>query len=732
MSLAFINFAHPALLWGAALIGVPILIHLLNQRRFKRIDWAAMDLLRTARRKSHRRLLLEDLLTLILRCLAVLLLVLLIARMIISGSPGLARLTGTRTEHVFILDDSPSMQLQQGNRALFLRATAALGEYARRLAHGRPGDTLTVILTSAPDQPFLNGQILSGDHAEAVAGAIEALSAATVPARFDQAFLGPLRMAEDEPGVNRILHVISDFRRHDWLSGNPETGVPAQLAALAGAVANITLIDIGRKSAANLAITDIRPDEGIIATGVRCPMLVTIANHGTVDSEPAVIAVTANNTPAARATVPAMAPGSSETISVPVTFARSGSATIETELRADDQLPVDNRRAYAATVESAIRILAVDGEPHRDRALSETFYLQRALVPPGETVSGMRVEVVDEDTFDIHDLDRVRLLFLCNVYRLTEKHWRAIADWTHNGGGLVIFPGDQVDGAFWNKTVNNAAPGLLPVQFVEMTGDTSEREWQTLRIRKPDHPVLQAFTGDRNPFLQRVKVFRYWKMKAEHQTATVLATFANEQPALVEAIHGAGRVLVFAAAADAEYNNWPSDASYLVTLQQIARNLAPSVAAARVLTVGSRLRHEITPALYRSKARLFAPGKQETEILQATASTNSTLLTFESAALRSPGLWRLELATHEGEAPRVDFAANIAAEESDLTGLDPDELLRRAGDKRIRFVEGTKIPAPDNIIGGRSDLTRLLAVLLIGTLMLEQGAAWRVGRRHRV
>lgn len=732
MSPAFINFAHPALLWGAALIGVPILIHLLTQRRFKRIDWAAMDLLRMARRKSHRRLLLEDLLLLILRCLAVLLLVLLIARLIISGSPGLARLTGTQTDHLFILDDSPSMQLQQGNRTLFLRATAALGEYARTLAHVRPGDTLTVILTSAPDQPFLNGRILSGDHAETVAGAIEALSAGTVPARFDQAFLSLLRVAENEPGVNRVLHVISDFRRHDWLPDGPQTGVPKQLAALAGAFGNITLVDVGLKSAINLAVTDIRPDERIIATDVPCPMRITVANRGTLDSEPAVMAVTANGAPAARAKVPAMAPGSAETISVAVTFARSGSATIETELRTNDPLPIDNRRVYAATVESAIRILAVDGEPHRDRALSETFYLQRALAPPGDTLSGMQVKVVDEDTFDIHELDGVRLLFLCNVYRLSEDQWRAIADWVHNGGGLVIFPGDQVDGAFWNKTANTAAPGLLPVQLVEMTDDTSEREWQTLRIHKPDHPVLQAFTGDRNPFLQRVKVFRYWKMRTGDQPATVLATFANEQPALVESNIGAGRVLIFATPADAEHSNWPSDASYLVTLQQIARNLAPSGPDARVLTVGSRLRHEISPAVYRSQARLFAPGKQETEILRATASTNSTLLAFESAALRSPGLWRLELTTHEGETERIDFAANIAAEESDLIGLDPDEFLRRAGDKRIRFIEGPDIPAADNIGSGRSDLTRLLAALLIGTLMLEQGTAWWVGRRHRV
>ena len=123
MTLAVLNFVHPALLGGAALIGIPILIHLFNKRRFRVVDC--------------RRLQLEDLLILLLRCLVVLLLALLVARMILTGSAGMARAAGARTERVFILDDSPSMGVRQGNRALFTRATAALGDYTRKPARDR-------------------------------------------------------------------------------------------------------------------------------------------------------------------------------------------------------------------------------------------------------------------------------------------------------------------------------------------------------------------------------------------------------------------------------------------------------------------------------------------------------------------------------------------------------------------------------------------------------------------
>lgn len=160
MTLAFVYVLHPALLGGAALVAVPILIHLLTKQRFRTVNWAAMDLLRRADRDNRRRLRLEDLLVLLLRCLAVLLLVLLVARPILTGTAQRLSVAGARTERIVILDDSPSMELRQGNRTLFIRATAALADFARKAALRRRGDTLTVILTSAPDQPFLNGQVL--------------------------------------------------------------------------------------------------------------------------------------------------------------------------------------------------------------------------------------------------------------------------------------------------------------------------------------------------------------------------------------------------------------------------------------------------------------------------------------------------------------------------------------------------------------------------------------------
>src|SRR5438552_12333413 len=89
-------FANPAfLLIAVALISVPIIIHLINRMRFKRIRWAAMEFLLKAQKRTRRRLIIEQLLLLALRCLLILLVGVLVLRFVgcgdtnASGKPNL-------------------------------------------------------------------------------------------------------------------------------------------------------------------------------------------------------------------------------------------------------------------------------------------------------------------------------------------------------------------------------------------------------------------------------------------------------------------------------------------------------------------------------------------------------------------------------------------------------------------------------------------------------------------
>src|SRR5436305_3383052 len=103
----FTQFLNPAYLAaGAALISLPIIIHLINRMRFKRVRWAAMEFLLKSQKRNRRRLIIEQLILLALRCLLVLLVGVLVARFV---GLSFAFLGKQSVVHVIVLDDTLSM-----------------------------------------------------------------------------------------------------------------------------------------------------------------------------------------------------------------------------------------------------------------------------------------------------------------------------------------------------------------------------------------------------------------------------------------------------------------------------------------------------------------------------------------------------------------------------------------------------------------------------------------------
>ncbi len=74
------SVVHASLLWGLALLSVPVLIHLINRLRHRRVGWAAMEFLLVSQKRSRTWIMLKQLLLLLLRIGAVAAIVLMLAQ----------------------------------------------------------------------------------------------------------------------------------------------------------------------------------------------------------------------------------------------------------------------------------------------------------------------------------------------------------------------------------------------------------------------------------------------------------------------------------------------------------------------------------------------------------------------------------------------------------------------------------------------------------------------------
>jgi len=124
------GFSAPGLLPFAALAAIPVVIHILSRLRLKRAEFPSLLLLTTAKHERFSWLRLKELLLLIFRTLALLGLLLALARPFVRHRlPGLGR----ANDLIVVLDDSYSMS----KPSQWQRALAVARELLNSLGPGR-------------------------------------------------------------------------------------------------------------------------------------------------------------------------------------------------------------------------------------------------------------------------------------------------------------------------------------------------------------------------------------------------------------------------------------------------------------------------------------------------------------------------------------------------------------------------------------------------------------------
>ncbi|NBX30769.1 hypothetical protein EBR04_10080, partial [bacterium] len=118
-----ISFLAPALLGAAALVAVPILLHMMMRRKPVPHPFPALRFLQQRAVANRRRLQVSHLLLLLLRVAALALLALAFARPVLRGATWLAD-GEAPVAAAFVFDTAPRMLLREGNRTRLEQSAA--------------------------------------------------------------------------------------------------------------------------------------------------------------------------------------------------------------------------------------------------------------------------------------------------------------------------------------------------------------------------------------------------------------------------------------------------------------------------------------------------------------------------------------------------------------------------------------------------------------------------------
>ena len=626
-------FLAPLFLLGLAALAVPVIIHMIQRERKEVVEFPSLMFLRKIPYHSFRRQRIRNWFLLALRCVAIALLIAAFARPFVR-SPALAAVTSGAREVVVLLDLSYSMGY--GDR--WSRAQTAAADVVETLA---PEDRATVI--------FFDSGAEAGPRSTTDRASLAGLIADAQPGSGTTRFGPALKLAEgifEDSGLPQLEAVlISDYQR---------SGVESAQGVRFPAGTVLTPIAVTDAAADNVSVAGVTFEREFFSGRERLSVSARVTNRGDtpVTGLDVTLELGARESEVLQADLP---PNGSTTVRfAPVTMARTavnGVVRIE-----EDRLPADDAFYFVASPGEVLNVLVVGNERS---AAAGALYVNRALGIGSNPA--FDVTTISIANFDAGDLDGRQVVVLNDTRPPTGQAMAALEQFVADGGGLLVAAGER---SVWPAESTSLLPGALgpPVDRSGRGGSVAYVDYS--------HPVFELFSGPRSGDVTSARFFRYRAFEVV-ESATVLASFDDGSPALVEQRVGEGRVIFWSSTLDSFWNDLALKPVYLPFVHRLAEHLAEYAPPSPWFATGQVLN------LAEQRGLLADAGLTFVDLVAVSPSGVRIPVSEGERAgfltLAEQGFYEIRDATTTEGSP-LTLAANVDLSESDLSAIDPEEL----------------------------------------------------------
>jgi len=625
------GFLNPIILLISAAALIPLLIHLLNRRRIKKLDFSSILFLKSLEKVRLRRLKLRRWILLVIRTLVILFVVFAFARPSLKGSLSSVIGSATKTSAVILLDNSYSMGYETPQGKLFdiakKRAKSILDLFSE-------GDEVYLIvfnseplvLTPQPSSRFedLKQLISETELSSGSTDFFKALSSA-------YEFLGKSK------NLNQEIYLLTDLDRGGWF--DQKINLPEHK--------NIKLFLVTEDAKeGNFAIESLNFGTRLIKKNAPFELSAKVTNYSPETGEDLLVGFYLDGKRVAQTDI-TVEGNSEKELSFSKAAELAGMHYGYLEL-SDDELLADNQRFFVFDVPDTIVILLV-GERKED-----TYYVNLALNPQGENESSINVITTDVNSLSRENLSGYDAIFFSNVSKLNPSQLLDLEAYIKEGGGVFISLGDGIDLKFYNENIMKRffnSTIIAPVMGLDTKGFFSWRDLDT------EHPIFQPYKNVQKENFPQVRFFYFFEA-TQPTGSRVLANFTNLAPALMERSLGKGKIVMFLGSFDPKDSDITRHTIFVPFIHRLVEYLATDVSGWKNdYLVGSEINRELSSSFAGKKIKLIDPQNKETELLPFFLDNRLWLKILESPI---PGIYQIQ-----SEGKIIDrFAVNVDTVES--------------------------------------------------------------------
>ncbi|MBQ1409330.1 MAG: BatA and WFA domain-containing protein [Bacteroidales bacterium] len=676
------SFASPLFLIGLVAVAIPILVHLFNFRRYRKVYFSNVDRLEQLQSETRRQSTLRQLLILAARILAIVFLVLAFARPVISNGNRRGGIPAAQKNDVSIfIDNSFSMENSDGNGILLDKAKAKAREIVA--AYG-PSDRFQLLTCDVEGRHF---HWLSREE---MLSMIDEVQVTGNTAMIDDIAQRQFDFLHGSPGNNHYAFIISDFQT----SAFDADAMPVD------STIDLTFVPLASASHDNVFIDSVAFGAPAFHRGNSVAVKVWLCNEGDENLDKVPVSLFVNDRQRALATVDLPA-RSTSTVDLHFACDEKGilSGRIETE---DYPIDFDNTFYFSLNIRDRVDVLLVEG------AANNPFITSLYDGDSSVRLNTMALRQMDFSNLEGHDM-----IILDELPSISSGMAQTLLSFTQQGGTVVVVVSDQADVNSYNAALSLfSAPHLAGKQNGRATAAT---------INMDNALFANVFNGRSDDMeLPTVNGYKRLQSSASALSESVI-TLVGGDDYITHTPCGEGHLYIIAAPLRDANTDFVRQALFVPTLYNMAlysvRPTAPSATLGQEQSLPLAYRYEPESHL------MVAPHvPSEKDVVSShefipdirTTGGLSRLVTHDVGL--DAGNYTL---SQDGE-PREGLSFNYSRIESRMLFMTQDDLEKIAKDQGLDNV--SVVPNPDkpldNYLRERMEGRTLWRLCLILSLLM--------------
>jgi len=526
------TFLNPAILFGLAAATIPVIIHLLNLRKLKKIEFSTLIFLKELQKNKIRRVKLKQWLLLALRILIILLIVTAFARPTLEGVSIGGTTSAAKTTALFILDDSFSMSVVDQNGSYINQAEQTIKEL---LSNFEAGDEVGLILVSGDT----DGEVPVTTNINSIAEKLKSINISHASGTINAALIKASKLISESKNFNKEIYLLSDFQKD-------RIAIEQNIVDLGKALneqVKLYSFNYSGKEVYNIGISSLKVITKIFEVKKPISFETTVVNYSDKTVNNLVVSLFVGGKRSAQKSID-LAPNKSQIVQLEGTTNENGFVDVIVEIE-DDEINIDNKRFSSIFIPEKFSVLLLYD------ILSDIRFVKLALQ---SAAANGNLELDEKplstiSTLKLNNYDAVIIIGTRGIDRFDE-----LKKFLAEGGGLILFPSSKPDltgfqGILNSLSLPQAKDLIINSEQINKAVDFEKVDY--------DHLLLQnIFRDEQKKEIESPIIQSYYKISPMGKGKSIISLLDGSS-FLSEYDFDRGKIFVFNVSPVLEWSDFP-------------------------------------------------------------------------------------------------------------------------------------------------------------------------------